>query len=143
MFPAGGPDQQAKVVQRRVRIDGVLMPMRLDVVVGGDRRILSFGARDEQVSGLPRATVTREQATAKALAAYTGARVTGSELLARRDGQGQWRVCWMVSLTPPDGRRDAKASGPGTASGPAAELFGMAFDAVTGAPFTDPARPRS
>ncbi|WP_017236689.1 VanZ family protein [Streptomyces sp. SS] len=148
VFAAGGPDQQAKVVQWRSRVDGVLMPMRLDVVIGADRKILSFAARNEHATDLPRATMTREQATAKALAVYPDARVTGSELMARLDNQGRWRVCWMVSLTPPAGMAPpATTTAPGTAPRPSAAtgptMFGLAFDAVTGDPFSGPTTPRA
>ncbi|MEX0167759.1 VanZ family protein [Streptomyces sp. LMG1-1-1.1] len=148
VFAAGGPDQQAKVVQWRSRVDGVLMPMRLDVVIGADRKILSFAARNDRATDLPRATVTREQATAKARAVYPDARVTSSELMARIDNQGRWRVCWMISLTPPAGMAPpTKTTGPGATSGPSAgtgpALFGLAFDAVTGDPFSGPTTPRA
>ncbi|MCZ0982077.1 hypothetical protein O1L60_32875 [Streptomyces diastatochromogenes] len=169
----GGPDRQARVVQWRARAGGVLLPMRLDLVVGGGRKILSFAARNEQAPALPPVKMSREQATAKALAARPDARVTGSDLIARRDGRRQWRVLWLVSLTPPtSGNATPGSTTPGTAtpgsatpgtavpgsstpgnpapgssipaSPPRADhaLYGMAFDAETGAPFGEPARPR-
>ncbi|MER7533853.1 VanZ family protein [Streptomyces sp. NPDC097704] len=149
VYSAGGPDQQARVVQWRARADGVLLPMRLDLVVGGGRKVLSFAARNEQAPALPPVRMSREQATTKALAAHPDSRVTGSDLIARRDGRRQWRVVWLVSLTPPTSGKATPASPP-SAGTPAPgspprtdnALYGMAFDAETGAPFGDPTRPR-
>ncbi|MEU9129602.1 VanZ family protein [Kitasatospora sp. NPDC048540] len=126
VFPAGGPGSQAKLVQWRSRVDGVLMPMRLDVIVGDDRRVVSFTARNVPRPALPKPAVTAEQA--RALAARPGMTVTGGELLAKADRSGGWHVCWLLSLAPA-GLATPAPDGPGRAL--------VVLDAVTGAPFTD------
>lgn len=130
---AGGPDSQAKLVSWRSRVDGVLMPMRLDVIVGGDRRILAFSAAaTPPPPGLPKPAVTREQAHTKALAAHPGTEVTSSDLVAKQDRTGVWRVCWMISLATPG--RPAAAPPAGGAARPQG-MLAVILDAETGAPF--------
>ncbi|MCF3181967.1 VanZ family protein [Streptomyces polychromogenes] len=130
---AGGPDSQAKLVSWRSRVDGVLMPMRLDVIVGGDRRILAFSANGTPPPpGLPKPAVTREQAHTRALAAHPGTEVTSSDLVAKQDRQGAWRVCWMISLATPG--QPAAAPPAGGASHPRG-MLAVILDAETGAPF--------
>lgn len=127
---AGGPDSQAKLVSWRSRVDEVLMPMRLDIIVGGDHRILAFSATETAPPQLPKPVVTQEQAQEKARAAHPGMEVSSSELIAKQDAQGTWRVCWMVSLTP------GNAPGTAPATPPKRGMLGVALDAVTGVPFT-------
>lgn len=133
---AGGPDSQAKLVSWRSRVDGVLMPMRLDVIVGGDRKILAFSASKVAAPQLPKPAVTKEEAQRKAEAAHPGTEVTSSELLAKQDAQGAWRVCWMISLksTAPVAGGSTPAT-PGAAAQPKAGMLVVALDAVTGLPF--------
>ncbi|MGX2995509.1 VanZ family protein [Streptomyces sp. JNUCC 64] len=144
VHPAGGPDSQAKAVQWRTRVDGVLMPMRLDVVLGGDGAVLSFSARATASPELPRATVTREAAHATALGTHPGGRVTSSELVARQDEAGRWRPCWMVAFEMPG---DAPSSGTGTGGpgtggsgtgGPESRMRGVILDGITGKPLPPP-----
>ncbi|MFJ1709659.1 VanZ family protein [Kitasatospora sp. NPDC088346] len=135
VYPAGGPDSTAKLVQWRSRVDGVLMPMRLDLVVGDDRRVVSFSARHVPPPALPKPAVSAERA--RQLATRPGMTVTGGELLAKADERGTWHLCWLLTLAP------AGLAGPSNAPGPAQPARGgdgpgqavVFLDAVTGEPF--------
>ncbi|MFD7834952.1 VanZ family protein [Streptomyces sp. NPDC059761] len=138
---AGGPDSQARLVSWRSRVDGVLMPMRLDVIVGGDQRILAFSATNIAAPQLPKPVVTKEEAQNKAEAALPGAEVTSSELIAKQDAQGAWRVCWITSLKSATPAGGPSAPGPGATARPKEGMRVFTLDAVTGLPFQgkDPA----
>ncbi|MFE5767970.1 VanZ family protein [Streptomyces sp. NPDC056485] len=132
---AGGPDSQAKLVSWRSRVDGVLMPMRLDVIVGGDQRILAFSAANIAAPRLPNPVVTKEEAQRKAAAAHPGAEVTSSELIAKQDAQGAWHVCWITSLAGAAPAGGPTAPAPGASARPRAGVRVVTLDAVTGLPF--------
>ncbi|MFD8793987.1 VanZ family protein [Streptomyces vinaceus] len=132
---AGGPDSRAKLVSWRSRVDGVLMPMRLDVIVGGDQRILAFSATDIAAPRLPQPVVTEEEARRKAEAAHPGAEVTSSELIAKQDAQGVWRVCWITSLKSAAPAGGPTAAAPGASARPKEGMRVVTLDAVTGLPF--------
>ncbi|MFB7382884.1 VanZ family protein [Kitasatospora purpeofusca] len=100
---AGG----ARTVQWRSRVDGVLMPMRLDILVTGSGQISSFSARHVEPPVLPRTTVTEEAARKTATSAHPGAAVTSAELLAQADPAGVWHPRWMIGLRTPEGQQKA------------------------------------
>ncbi|WP_406210486.1 VanZ family protein [Kitasatospora sp. NBC_01560] len=100
---AGG----ARTVQWRSRVDGVLMPMRLDMLVTGSGQVSSFSARHVEPPALPKATVTEQTARSTATAAHPGAVVTSAELLAQADQSGAWHPRWMISMMTPEGEQKA------------------------------------
>ncbi|MGW2540221.1 VanZ family protein [Kitasatospora sp. NPDC001574] len=100
---AGG----AKTVQWRSRVDGVLMPMRLDMLVTGSGQVSSFSARHVKAPVLPKATVTEQTARSTATAAHPGAVITSAELLAQTDQSGVWHPRWMISMITPEGKQKA------------------------------------
>ncbi|MGW1404359.1 VanZ family protein [Streptomyces sp. NPDC002405] len=145
---AAGPQQPSKLVSWRSRRDGVLMPMRMDVLVGPDREIISFTARHIPDPELPSVRVDRRQAQAIATRKFPGDVVHSGELLARTDNAGRWRPYWMLSVGPPgataaprdgvaqDGPLDEGSSQSSTA--PSIQEVLM-LDAITGAvATTDP-----
>ncbi|MFF4100770.1 VanZ family protein [Streptomyces sp. NPDC001903] len=132
---AGGPDSQAKLVSWRSRVDGVLMPMRLDVIVGGDRKILAFSASNIAAPQLPKAVLTKEEAQEKARAAHPDAEVTSSELIAKQDARGTWHPCWITSLKSASPAGGPSAPAPGATDRPKAGMRVVTLDAVTGLPF--------
>lgn len=129
---AGG----AKIVQWRSRVDGVLMPMRLDVFVTGSGRVSSFSARHVEPPALPRATVPEEAARAVARTSHPGFDVTTAELLAQSDERGEWHVRWLVGMTRPTPQ---PTGGPGAAGEQHGGLLAVTVDAMTGALVTGPA----
>ncbi|MER6979330.1 VanZ family protein [Streptomyces carpinensis] len=139
---AAGPQQTSKLVSWRSRKDGVLMPMRMDVLVGPDRKIISFTARHIPDPELPSVHVDRRQAQAIATRKFPGDVVHSGELLARTDNAGRWHPYWMLSVGPPgaeaapsqdgvaqDGPLDEGSSQSTTA--PSIQV--LVLDAVTGA----------
>ncbi|GGX36354.1 VanZ family protein [Streptomyces noursei] len=84
------------LVYRRY-VDGVMMPMRLDLTVSPAGRITAMAANAAQDPRLPKVVVTR--AGAKELAAHTaeGTTAVPANLLAQRVNHA-WRPVWMVSL---------------------------------------------
>ncbi|WP_371494082.1 VanZ family protein [Kitasatospora sp. NBC_00374] len=134
VYPAGGPGGTARLVQWRSRVDGVLMPMRLDLVVGDDRRVVSFSARHIPPPALPKPAVSAERA--KELATRPGMTVTGGELIAKADQRGEWHLCWLLALTPAgltipsDAPARARPAQGGESPGQAVVFL----DAVTGEP---------
>ncbi|WP_327073196.1 VanZ family protein [Kitasatospora purpeofusca] len=113
----------ARTVQWRSRVDGVLMPMRLDMLVTGSGQVSSFSARHVDPPVLPKATVTEESARNAATAAHPGFAVTSAELLAQADRDGVWHPRWMLSMRRPEGQQPAA-------------LLVVRLDATTGAPVT-------
>ncbi|MFJ5156742.1 hypothetical protein ACIQCF_35375 [Streptomyces sp. NPDC088353] len=140
---AAEPQQASKLVSWRSRKNGVLMPMRMDVLVGPDHEIISFTARHIPDPELPSVRVDRRQAQAIATRKFPGGVVHSSELLARTDNTGHWRPYWMLSVGPPgataapsqdgvaqDGVPDEVSSSQSTAAPSSHTLL---LDAVTGA----------
>ncbi|MER7990336.1 VanZ family protein [Streptomyces noursei] len=91
----GGQGPHILVYRRYV--DGVMMPMRLDLTVSPAGHITAMAANSTQDPELPKVVVT--QASAKELAARTaeGATAAPVKLLAQRVNQA-WRPVWMVSI---------------------------------------------
>ncbi|MBD0672204.1 VanZ family protein [Streptomyces sp. CBMA156] len=100
---AGG----AKTVLWRSRVDGVLMPMRLDMLVTGSGEVSSFSARHIDPPVLPKASITEETARNTATAKHPEAAVTSVELLAQADEKGTWRPLWLIGMKAQDGRQQA------------------------------------
>ncbi|MET8698421.1 VanZ family protein [Kitasatospora sp. NPDC004723] len=113
----------ARTVQWRSRIDGVLMPMRLDLLVTGNGQISSFSARHVEPPALPRTTVVEETARNTATAVNPGFVVTSAELLAQADRSGTWHPCWVIRMERPASQQQAG-------------LLVTLVDAVTGAVVT-------
>ncbi|MEU1485614.1 VanZ family protein [Streptomyces sp. NPDC005752] len=94
--PVGGNAESGWVVRWRSRVDGVLMPMRLDVRIDRSGHVAQLLSR--RVSGsvsLPPRRVDEKQAGA-AVAAYAPGSTPGAgELLAVRR-EGRWRAQWLV-----------------------------------------------
>jgi hypothetical protein len=139
---AAGPQQASKLVSWRSRKNGVLMPMRMDVLIGPDRKIVSFTARHIPDPELPSVRIDRRQARAIATRKFPGDVVHSGELLARTDNAGHWRPYWLLSVGPPgaeagpsqdgvaqDGAPDEGSSQSTTA--PSIQV--LLLDAVTGA----------
>lgn len=95
---AGPPNTGSQDVEWRSRMDGVLMPMRLGVIVEANGQIGAFEAKEVPPPALPPVTVTKTQATAKALALNPGDTVTSSVLLAQQTTDGRWHVRWLFGL---------------------------------------------
>ncbi|MCW5251833.1 VanZ family protein [Streptomyces sp. SHP 1-2] len=138
---AAGPQQASKLVSWRSRENGVLMPMRMDVLVGPDLKITSFTARHIPDPELPSVRIGRQQAQTIATHKFPGDIVHSGELLARTDGIGRWHPYWMLSVGPPGA--DTAPSQDGVAQdGPPDEDFSQStsapairvitLDAVTG-----------
>ncbi|WP_410540000.1 VanZ family protein [Streptomyces sp. KL2] len=96
---AGSP---ARTVSWRRRVDGVLMPMRMDVVVESTGRISAFTARDQKPpADLPAHKLTEEQARRAAAEHIRISKVIGSELLLSKTSQGRWETCWAITYAVP------------------------------------------
>ncbi|GHH18134.1 VanZ family protein [Streptomyces rubradiris] len=81
---------------RRYR-KGLMMPMRLNVTVTSNGRIMNFTARAVKDPKLPESTVSKDKA-ARLARTYTGRTVHGAVLLAQKvKGQG-WRPVWMMGV---------------------------------------------
>ncbi|GAA4836275.1 VanZ family protein [Kitasatospora terrestris] len=117
----------ARKVLWRSRVDGVLMPMSLDVIVTGSGQVSSFSARHIDSPVLPEVTVTETTARNTAVAAHPGAVVTGADLVAEPDRNNAWQPHWVVRLT-------AQQSGGRT------RLLLVVVDAATGAVVPAPGR---
>ena len=104
---AGPPGTGSKDVEWRSRVNGVLMPMRLGIIVEANGQIGAFEAKDVMAPPLPHVNVTKAQATAKALAASPGDTIVSSELLAQQASNGSWHVRWLMGLAPIDTKATA------------------------------------
>ncbi|AJT65618.1 hypothetical protein T261_3958 [Streptomyces lydicus] len=97
-------------------VDGVMMPMRLNLSVSPAGRVMSVAARSTKDPTLPKAVVTKAVAKKQAESGAGNFTATPVKLLAQRVDH-TWRPVWMVSL----------------ARGPKQEVESTAFiDAVTG-----------
>lgn len=97
-FPVGDKAEFGWMVSWRSRVDGVLMPMRLDVQINRAGRVSQLLTRhtDDTITFPPR-RISEQQAQAVA-SQYAGGVETGQgNLLAiRRDGE--WRAQWLVPV---------------------------------------------
>nr|WP_240150533.1 VanZ family protein [Streptomyces sp. SID7805] len=103
------------LVYRRY-VDGVMMPMRLDLTVSPAGQITAMSANSTQDPKLPKVTVTRTGAKELAGRTAEGATAVPANLLAQRVNHA-WRPVWMVSIM-----REAEQT-------PESTIF---IDAVTG-----------
>ncbi|QZY20235.1 VanZ family protein [Streptomyces decoyicus] len=84
------------LVYRRY-VDGVMMPMRLDLTVSPTGRITGMAAQSTPDPKLPKAVVTWASATKLAERTAGGATAVPVKLLAQRVNRA-WRPVWMVSI---------------------------------------------
>ncbi|MFJ3880756.1 VanZ family protein [Streptomyces sp. NPDC090077] len=126
-WPVG--DTGRRLVSWRHRVDGVLMPMRLDVVVDRAGAVASFAAVDEPDPTLPPALVDEARARAAAQAARRGRTFGVPILLAVRSTAG-WRPAWSFPTEPTN---PSNTTAPSTSPDLAAESPRTVVDAVTGA----------
>ncbi|MEW2133660.1 VanZ family protein [Streptomyces sp. NPDC005435] len=135
---AAGPHDASRLVSWRSRKNGVLMPMRMDVLVGPDRKVISFTARHVPDPTLPSVHIDHRQAQALVEHKYPGNVVISAELLARTDDNNRWRPYWMLSFGPPGATSGSSQDGVVQDGIPAAATTAptisvITVDAVTGA----------
>ncbi|MFH0245814.1 hypothetical protein ACGRHY_26135 [Streptomyces sp. HK10] len=95
-------DGPARTVSWRQRVDGVLMPMRMDVVVEPTGRISAFTARNEKPpADLPPHKITEEQARQAAAEHTKSRKVIGSELFLSKTTEGRWEIRWAITYATP------------------------------------------
>ncbi|MFF1351551.1 VanZ family protein [Streptomyces sp. NPDC058322] len=98
-FPVGDDAEFGWMVSWRSRIDGVLMPMRLDVQINRAGRVSALLTRHtEDAVGLPPRRVSEKQAAAAASKFAGGAKTEAGNLLAIRR-EGEWRAQWAIPVT--------------------------------------------
>ncbi|MEU9847284.1 VanZ family protein [Streptomyces sp. NPDC047985] len=97
-FPVGDKAEFGWMISWRSRIDGVLMPMRLDVQINRAGRVSQLLTRhSEGPVTLPPRRVDEKQAVAAASKYSQGAKTgTGNLLAIRREGE--WRAQWAVTV---------------------------------------------
>ncbi len=96
------PGTGQKTVAWRQRVEGVLMPMRMDVVVEPDGRISSFTGRNEAgPKSPPEHKMTAAQAKKIAAESVPAGTYESSELLAQKNKEGSWETRWVVNLAMP------------------------------------------
>ncbi|MFS0692832.1 VanZ family protein [Streptomyces nitrosporeus] len=98
-FPVGEDAEFGWMVSWRSRIDGVLMPMRLDVQINTAGRVSALLARHaEDFTSLPPRKVSEKQAGAIASEYEGGAKTAVDNLLAIRR-EGEWRAQWVITVS--------------------------------------------
>ncbi|WP_424217300.1 VanZ family protein (plasmid) [Streptomyces sp. BI20] len=132
-----------KRVSWRSRKNGVLMPLRVDVVVGPGRTVVSFEARRVPDPVLPAARVDWRRAETLAAREFPGEVVRIGELTARTDENGDWRPYWPLDIGPSDAPSPGAATttddggppgdGPEAPAAPAPSGRLMFLDALTAA----------
>ncbi|MFQ6849713.1 VanZ family protein [Streptomyces sp. 35M1] len=101
-FPVGDKAEFGWMVSWRSRIDGVLMPMRLDVQINRAGRVSQLLTRHaEGPVTLPPRRVSEKQAIAIASEYARGANTATGNLLAIRR-EGEWRAQWVVPISAGD-----------------------------------------
>ncbi|MCY0933899.1 VanZ family protein [Streptomyces sp. H34-S4] len=83
-------------------VNGVMMPMRLDIAVTSAGRILNATGVPQPDPRLPTPVLTREDAEER-VRRSTGQSATGAVLLAQKIS-GEWRPVWMIGM--PDGAKE-------------------------------------
>ncbi|MFH8520389.1 VanZ family protein [Streptomyces gelaticus] len=97
-FPVGDKAEFGWMVSWRSRVDGVLMPMRLDVQINRAGRVSQLLTRHAEGSvTLPPRRVSEKQALATASKYSRGAETGPGNLLAIRRA-GEWRAQWAVPV---------------------------------------------
>ncbi|QCW77972.1 hypothetical protein EQG64_12705 [Streptomyces sp. S6] len=101
-FPVGDKAEFGWMVSWRSRIDGVLMPMRLDVQINRAGRVSQLLTRNVVGSvTLPPRRVSEKRAIAVASEYSDGAKTGPGNLLAIRR-EGEWRAQWVVPISAGD-----------------------------------------
>ncbi|MFD5426911.1 VanZ family protein [Streptomyces sp. NPDC127084] len=113
--PASAGSAQ-RIVAWRAYVDGVLMPMRMDVIVERDGRISSFTGRNESAPATPPAhPVTLEQARKAAERHLQGqSEFKEAQMLMQKNAQGVWETRWAVNflLSSTEGNGGEAPAGP-------------------------------
>lgn len=97
--PVTGGDFSASWRQRR---DGVLLPLRADLLLDRNGGLVQFSAARVPAPELCAVTVDQPRAEAAAIAARPGRQVARGELVARRVGE-RWTPLWALGLVPAGG----------------------------------------
>ncbi|MEV7239526.1 VanZ family protein [Streptomyces sp. NPDC051020] len=99
-----------RTVAWRQRVEGVLMPMRMDVVVEPTGRISAFTGRNEPGPATPPGHKISVAKAREIAAGYLGGSgdFRSSELLVQKNSAGQWESRWAVNFVMPP----AKNTGP-------------------------------
>ncbi|MDQ0766988.1 VanZ family protein [Streptomyces canus] len=100
LAPEAGDQAMYHLTYRRY-VDGVMMPMRLDITVTSSGRVIGFTARPVTDPTLPKAELDRSAAEAL-VRGRTGKSPTAAVLLAQKVA-GAWRPVWMVGM--PEGSK--------------------------------------
>ncbi|MFD3657702.1 hypothetical protein [Streptomyces sp. NPDC058620] len=101
-FPVGDKAEFGWMVSWRSRIDGVLMPMRLDVQINRAGHVSQLLTRHtEGAVILPPRRVSEGQATKAASEYSRGAKTGEGNLLAVRR-EGEWRAQWVIPVSAGD-----------------------------------------
>lgn len=102
MVDPTAPGTGQKTVGWRQRIEGVLMPMRMDVVVEPNGRISAFTGRNETGPAMPPSRkLTAAQARKIAVERVPAGEYDSSEVLVQKNKQGRWETRWAVNMTLP------------------------------------------
>ncbi|MDQ0986172.1 putative small secreted protein [Streptomyces sp. V2I9] len=102
MVDPTAPGTGQKTVGWRKRVEGVLMPMRMDVVVEPDGRISAFTGRNEPGPATPPAHVlTAAQARKIATEKVPSGKFDSSEILVQKNEAGGWETRWAVNFMLP------------------------------------------
>lgn len=86
-----------RILTYRRYVDGVMMPMRLDLTISASGRVMGLAARATDDPVLPKAVVTKGVAKKRAERAAAGGTAIPVKLLAQRVNHA-WRPVWMVSI---------------------------------------------
>ncbi|MEU2489608.1 glycopeptide antibiotics resistance protein [Streptomyces avidinii] len=98
-FPVGDDAEFGWMVSWRSRVDGVLMPMRLDVQINRAGRVSALLTRHpEDFTSIPPRKVSEKQAAATASKYAGGAKTAAGNLLAIRR-EGEWRAQWVIPVS--------------------------------------------
>ncbi|MEW2062669.1 VanZ family protein [Streptomyces sp. NPDC007002] len=98
-FPVGDDAEFGWMVSWRSRVDGVLMPMRLDVQINRAGRVSALLTRHTEGSvSLPPRRVSEKQAAAAASEFAGGAKTAPGNLLAIQR-EGEWRAQWIIPVS--------------------------------------------
>ncbi|MFG2142076.1 VanZ family protein [Streptomyces sp. NPDC048650] len=92
-----------RMLSYRRYVDGVMMPMRLDLTVSTAGRIVGMTARRTADPKLPTVAMTKAAAKKRAERDAANAVATPVNLLARRVGHA-WRPVWAIIIAPRPGR---------------------------------------
>ncbi|MFG3551009.1 VanZ family protein [Streptomyces sp. NPDC047725] len=94
-------DQAMYQLTYRRYVDGLMMPMRLDITITSSGRIMGFTARPVPDPALPKATLNREDVE-DLVRQRTATPPTAAVLLAQQVN-GEWRPVWMIGM--PEGSK--------------------------------------